>query len=368
MTEMDELKPCQFCGYAPTGEEELLDILDVDEFGEKVEKIKYVGVSCAGCCAYVPVQTHDKTEAIAAWNRRPTLSPAGVTEEQVEAALKAKPRNSTLAQWLGIAHVSEAGARELVRSALEAAAKARSVGVEDAIPCEDCGAATPSWNAPNELWNLVKGGPDAKDDPGGHLCLNCFVRRAEAAGIRPAAWHLCLPTPLEAAAKAKPSISTGQGEPVDRVLDDTFAHYRDDLETVVIIANRHVHSAAGDRLAWLLSTGAPLPILNNEEFIAGVIRSPWDRMEMDFPLYPADVKTLSSSIARLLSLHPSLPAGHVAVPVEAMVLLEEILNEDAPNKHVWKTHESMDEWLKGKILPLLRTIRSALPHTQGEGK
>jgi hypothetical protein len=56
--------------------------------------------------------------------------------------------------------------------------------------CEDCEGPVPVWFAPNPLWNLVKGGPEATDDPGGFLCLNCFVIRAEAAGIRPTAWVL----------------------------------------------------------------------------------------------------------------------------------------------------------------------------------
>lgn len=37
--------------------------------------------------------------------------------------------------------------------------------------------------------------------------------------------------------------------------------------------------------------------------------------------------------------------------------LDEILDEDAPNKWVWKTYSSMDEWLTKSILPLLREIR-----------
>ena len=39
--------------------------------------------------------------------------------------------------------------------------------------------------------------------------------------------------------------------------------------------------------------------------------------------------------------------------------LSEILDEDAPNKSVWKTFETQDEWLRDKILPLLRDIRAA---------
>lgn len=112
MTEMDELKPCPFCGYAPTGEEELLDILDVDEFGEKVEKIKYVGVSCAGCCAYVPVQTHDKTEAIAAWNRRAALEAAAKVQPSAASDgwqdISTAPKDGTMILLFNAAHDEQA--------------------------------------------------------------------------------------------------------------------------------------------------------------------------------------------------------------------------------------------------------------------
>lgn len=56
--------------------------------------------------------------------------------------------------------------------------------------CEDCNGTVHVWFAPNKLWNLVKGGPEATDDPGGQLCPNCFILRAEAAGIVPTAWIL----------------------------------------------------------------------------------------------------------------------------------------------------------------------------------
>lgn len=49
-------------------------------------------------------------------------------------------------------------------------------------PCEDCGKPYPPWSAPNEVWNVVLGGPDANDDPGGMLCPTCFAVRAERAG------------------------------------------------------------------------------------------------------------------------------------------------------------------------------------------
>jgi hypothetical protein len=56
--------------------------------------------------------------------------------------------------------------------------------------CDDCGGVNPVWYAPNALWNLVVGGPEAKGDPGGFICPGCFIARAEASGIRPTAWEL----------------------------------------------------------------------------------------------------------------------------------------------------------------------------------
>jgi hypothetical protein len=53
--------------------------------------------------------------------------------------------------------------------------------------CQDCQSENPVWFAPNPIWNLVMGGPEAKGDPGGTLCPNCFIKRAEAAGQRPTA-------------------------------------------------------------------------------------------------------------------------------------------------------------------------------------
>ncbi len=68
-----------------------------------------------------------------------------------------------------------------------------AMGVE-LLSCMDCRTPVISWRAPNALWNLVMGGPEANDDPGGIVCPNCFLIRAEAAGISPAAWLVSDPT------------------------------------------------------------------------------------------------------------------------------------------------------------------------------
>lgn len=66
---LNELAPCPFCGWAVT-EDEGLCSWDKDEFGDTVDKVTYTGVVCPGCSAFVPVNAHDKAEAIAAWNLR----------------------------------------------------------------------------------------------------------------------------------------------------------------------------------------------------------------------------------------------------------------------------------------------------------
>lgn len=70
--------------------------------------------------------------------------------------------------------------------------------------CDACHRANPVWFAPSPLWNIVIGGPEATDDPGGVLCPICFIEKAEAAGIMPAtgAW---LVTKEPAASLTSPS-------------------------------------------------------------------------------------------------------------------------------------------------------------------
>jgi hypothetical protein len=82
--------------------------------------------------------------------------------------------------------VNRAGLIGSIQDALSAAAPGPDRS--EAYPCQSCGGPTLVWFAPNDLWNLVMGGPEARDDPGGFMCPNCFIRRAEAAGIVPTAW------------------------------------------------------------------------------------------------------------------------------------------------------------------------------------
>lgn len=70
-------------------------------------------------------------------------------------------------------------------------------------PCQACGEKYPAWRAPNELWNLVMGGPDAKGDPGGMLCPTDFLRAAELKAPQRGAWVVGTPVRPESVVKAE---------------------------------------------------------------------------------------------------------------------------------------------------------------------
>lgn len=58
-------------------------------------------------------------------------------------------------------------------------------------PCRDCGTEDNiRWFTDSTLWNTVIGGPGATGDPGGILCIPCFVSRTDEAGYWPRAWRL----------------------------------------------------------------------------------------------------------------------------------------------------------------------------------
>jgi len=64
----------------------------------------------------------------------------------------------------------------------------KSCGVEGV--CDRCDENYPTpWFAPNFLWNIVVGGPGYRGDPGGMLCPNCFIEKAEERGVR-AIWKV----------------------------------------------------------------------------------------------------------------------------------------------------------------------------------
>lgn len=80
------------------------------------------------------------------------------------------------------------GVREQIAELIKAALPDRLRGDG---PCHDCG--TPDniiWFAPSVFWNIVMGGPAAMGDPGGIVCIPCFVKRTDAAGYAPTGWQL----------------------------------------------------------------------------------------------------------------------------------------------------------------------------------
>lgn len=85
--------------------------------------------------------------------------------------------------------------------------------------CDACHRDNPVWFAPSPLWNLVIGGPEATDDPGGVLCPICFIEKEEAAGIMPAtgAW---LVTKEPAASLSPPSPDLAEENERLRPMED----------------------------------------------------------------------------------------------------------------------------------------------------
>jgi hypothetical protein len=58
-------------------------------------------------------------------------------------------------------------------------------------PCRDCGTNDNiCWFTDSPLWNEVMGGPGTMDDPGGIICIPCFIERVDKAGLEPTGWRL----------------------------------------------------------------------------------------------------------------------------------------------------------------------------------
>lgn len=59
-------------------------------------------------------------------------------------------------------------------------------------PCDDCGTLDNiHWFTENVLWNAVTGEQVVHEQPHtGILCIPCFIKRADAAGLHPTGWRL----------------------------------------------------------------------------------------------------------------------------------------------------------------------------------
>jgi len=58
-------------------------------------------------------------------------------------------------------------------------------------PCQDCGTLNNIvWFTENVLWNEVMGDPGTMGDPGGIVCISCFIRRVDRTGLAPTGWRL----------------------------------------------------------------------------------------------------------------------------------------------------------------------------------
>lgn len=133
----------------------------------------------------------------------PTHAPADMLDARALAAAQDAYAHGILKNLQGDGYMVDP--LECVKDAIRAYIASLPAGNEPVAAgatCEDCGGPTFSWTAPDELWNAVQGGPIAADDPGGMLCPNCFIRKAEASGIAPPAWTLYA------------SLPAGNAEPV----------------------------------------------------------------------------------------------------------------------------------------------------------
>lgn len=117
--------------------------------------------------------------------------------------------------------------RDDARSALDALAAAGLLlpeGAETRLPdhlrgdgpCQDCG--TPDnivWTIESVFWNRVLGGEGARDDPGGLLCVPCFVKRADAAGFV-CRWRLAPEWHWETRAERAVRLAVDDSKPTDQ--------------------------------------------------------------------------------------------------------------------------------------------------------
>lgn len=56
--------------------------------------------------------------------------------------------------------------------------------------CADCGIGNLAWYTDSSLWHEVMGRSRVSGEPGEQICPTCFVARAAAVGVVPAAWQL----------------------------------------------------------------------------------------------------------------------------------------------------------------------------------
>lgn len=129
-----------------------------------------------------------------------------------------------------------------------ASSGAAGSGEDDVLRCDDCSRVNPVWFAPSDVWNLVVGGPDATDDPGGVLCPICFIAKAEAMGIKPNGWRI------------EPEARNGAGENISgvdltaletsaRALLDACYH-ADANEELPLYVDGSLLDALSDALEW----------------------------------------------------------------------------------------------------------------------
>jgi hypothetical protein len=85
---------------------------------------------------------------------------------------------------VGAYTTSRENADELAAQVRAALSRPQGRGIHPEDSCQRCGGPNVSWFASNALWNKVVGSPN------GIWCPLCFIRAAEAAGVKPPAWEV----------------------------------------------------------------------------------------------------------------------------------------------------------------------------------
>ena len=127
-------------------------------------------------CAY-QIDRHTDHENLD-WSPAARESAAALTALQEELNVSRTQQEQPQRSSEDPAQAREEGMGEDARRP-EGAAEGAKEALRIEARCDECKRANPApWFAENKLWNRVVGGPDAKGDPGGFLCPNCFIRRA----------------------------------------------------------------------------------------------------------------------------------------------------------------------------------------------
>ncbi len=105
-------------------------------------------------------------------------------------------------------------------------------------PCGDCG--TPDnivWHAENVLWNAVMSfpNPPSHGDPGGIICIPCFVKRVQVAGLKPVGWTLTADWPWRWTPEGYATVMAMQEKALAAPPEATYVNVLTDPESIALL-------------------------------------------------------------------------------------------------------------------------------------